>query len=208
MALNKTLRQRSYAGIVCPCCAKTLPRSLLATGELECPFCKGQFTAAAFTPPVRKVRVRQVTDSPDAPTACAIHERNTAVANCGRCGNFMCNLCKIDADDMALCPACFERLSGEGTLNSAQTTIRNWAGIASSAAVCGFLIWPLSFIFGPAAIWCGVKALKMKREMGERDGVIGIYAAIVIGFFQFVGIFILFVALVLGIAGGLSGHHR
>jgi len=177
----KGRRHSSYEGVLCPHCGARLPQSRLETGEVVCTFCNGQYEGVAFTPPVRKARVKHIAESgPGGSAACARHERNAAAANCERCGNFMCNLCRIDTDGMALCPSCFERLSDEGALPSSLKSFKNYSGMAGSMAAAGILLLLLAPIFGPAAIFYGVKAFKQKREMGERDGKIMLYLIMIL----------------------------
>jgi hypothetical protein len=70
---------------------------------------------------------------PEGAAPCTRHARNQAEAACARCGQFMCALCRIDADQKTYCPGCFDRLSAEGSLTSAVTRVRNYAGWARSA---------------------------------------------------------------------------
>jgi len=207
MAIKAKKRMRSYSGTVCPHCDRPIQRLQIeaGSGNQECPYCHNEYEGVFFTPPVYRTRVHQLSDSPDAKAACEIHERNSAVANCSRCGNFICNLCKIDADNMILCPACFERLSNEGALASAQTSIRHYAGIASNLVAGGILCWPFAIFLGPAGFVFGLKALKQKKEMGESDGILGVYLALVLGVLETVGAALLVAALF----GAFNSHgHR
>lgn len=172
----------SYVGPACPFCNAVLTPTMVYTGSHTCNKCGGQFEAVAFQPQSKKIRVQNVAAAGVAGASpCANHPGNASVANCERCGNFMCSLCNIDSDAMKLCPACFERLTQEGALSSSNNRIRNYSGIAGSTAACGCLVWPASFILGPLAIYCAVKALQQKREMGETEGRWHAYLAMLIG---------------------------
>ena len=64
---------------------------------------------------------------------------------------------------------------------------------------------PLAVILGPAGFIFGLKALKQKKEMGESDGIIGIYLALLLGALEAVGAVVLLVA----IFGAFNTHgHR
>jgi hypothetical protein len=95
----------------------------------------------------------------------------------------MCGLCRIDADEMALCPACFDRLSAEGALASTQTTFRDYGRQATNTAIVGLPLIAFGLAIGPAAIYYGVRSLKQLRQMGETTGraraVIAILAGLV-----------------------------
>lgn len=130
----------------------------------ECPDCRTVFEAIQFTP--RPEPGLQPLPAGDG-TPCAQHLRNRAEASCERCGVFMCAVCCIEVDGRRLCPACFERLSGEGALPSAVVHRRNWCGMAFHLSF--FSLLPL---FGvpavPAAFWTGIKGLRANARTGER----------------------------------------
>lgn len=90
-------------------------------------------------------------------------------------------------DGRTLCPACFERLSSEGTLESTRTTFRDYPGLAGVSVTAGCLLWFLSVVFGPLAIYYAVKGLKQKKEMGEEDGKAMLWIAIVLAAIQTAG---------------------
>jgi ribosomal protein L37AE/L43A len=181
MAAKKNINT-SYSGPCCPFCNVVLTPTQIYSGSHTCNKCGGQFEAVAFQPQSKKIRVLNVAAAGVAGASpCANHSGNAAVANCERCGNFMCNLCSIDSDAMKLCPACFDRLTQEGALSTSNNRIRNYTGIAGSTAVGGCLFWPASFILGPMTIYFAVKALRQKREMGVTEGRWHAYLAMLIG---------------------------
>jgi hypothetical protein len=116
--------------------------------------------------------VRAVEEAgPGAAASCAAHRGNVAVANCSRCGVFMCDLCRIDADAMVLCPACFDRLSAEGALPSARTSFRDFGRMGTSLLLAGILF---SFIGAPfmlGAVYAGAKELRQRKTLGEGSAV-------------------------------------
>ena len=109
----------------------------------------------------------------------------------------MCNLCKIDADNMVLCPSCFERLSNEGALASAQTTFTNYGGIARLCLLGAFCT---GFFLAPVALIYAIKGIKQKREMGEWDGVSGLYITVVLAGLECLGAILVVIAIVGAIA--------
>jgi uncharacterized paraquat-inducible protein A len=156
----------------------------MVSGMQACPTCFGSFEGTRFQPSDRQAAVQRLGESgPGTETACAAHSDNVAVVNCQRCGVFMCALCRIDADEMALCPACFDRLSAEGALASTRTTFRDYSRQASNTAIAGLLLWVFGLIIGPVAIYYGIRSLKQLRQMGESGGraraVIAILAGLV-----------------------------
>jgi hypothetical protein len=179
------LRRRGaheYAGPSCPHCGADLELLHVVSGMQSCPACFSSFEATRFQPPDRAGAVQRLAESgPGAETACAAHPANVAVVNCQRCGVFMCGLCRIDADEMALCPACFDRLSAEGALASTRTTFRDYGRQASNTAIVGLLFWFLGFAIGPAAIYYGVRSLRQLKQMDETSGRARAVIAILVG---------------------------
>ena len=160
-----------YSAPSCPSCGAALDLEHVASGVQACSACGKSFEATRFRPPERSAVVKRLAESgPAAETGCAAHPANVAAANCQRCGVFMCELCRIDADEMALCPACFDRLSSEGALPSTLTTYHDYGRQASNLALAGIPLMVFGLAIGPAAIYYGLRALKQLRQMGESSG--------------------------------------
>lgn len=168
--------------IRCPLCRKPIELRAIESGTFTCPQCTDPFEAVRFDPPRREISIPQMADGGlQAAQPCAVHQRNAAVANCERCGAFMCSLCRIDVDNRTLCPKCFERLSAEGSISSTRTTFRDYGGLASVVATGGCLLWFASMVLGPLAIYYGVKGLRQKKSLGESDGIAGVWVAMILG---------------------------
>jgi hypothetical protein len=179
------LRRRAaheYPGPSCPHCGADLDLERLTAGAARCRSCHREFEAVRFTPPERDAGVKRLADAgPVAETACAQHPLNATETNCQRCGVMMCGLCRIDADERVLCPACFDRLAAEGALASTRTTFRDYGRQASTLALAGLLFFWAGILFGPAVIYCSVRSLKQLREMGEVGGRLRSVLALVVG---------------------------
>ena len=158
-----------YAGPCCPACGAALELARVVSGMQACASCNADFEATRFQPAERSGKAQQLVEAADG-TACAAHPANQATANCQRCGVFMCPVCRIDADELALCPACFDRLSSEGALASTRTSFRDYGRQAWTVALAGLPLLALGAAIGPAAIYFGVRSLKQLREMGETTG--------------------------------------
>ena len=93
----------------------------------------------------------------------------------------MCALCRIDADQKTYCPGCFDRLSAEGTLASAVTRVRNYAGWAGICLiVCLGTYFLPSPIAGPLGVIFCIKGLKEKRDRKESDGIVRLYLMMIL----------------------------
>jgi hypothetical protein len=107
----------------------------------------------------------------------------------------MCALCRIDMDGQTLCPACFERLSHEGALESARVSFKDYGRIGTTSAIAGLLLSPFALAFGFASVYYGVRALRLKRSMGESDGVVAAVLVVLAGVVEAIGggVFVYFI---------------
>ncbi len=181
-------RRGAYEGPSCPDCRRVLLDSRLVSGTQTCPHCGMSFQSTAFQPPERPVRVLQTAEAgPGGTVSCARHERNVAVATCGRCGLFICALCRISADGKVYCPACFDRLSAEGALESTRTSFRDYGGSARMACLVGFFFWFFAVVLGAVALYYSIKGIQQKRQFEESDGLAGLYITLGIGIVETIG---------------------
>jgi hypothetical protein len=191
-------------GLDCPHCGAPLHAEGLAAGTQTCIACDRTFEAIPFAPPERRAEVRRLAEAgPGGATACARHAGNAAVAHCGRCGVFMCALCRIETDGLELCPECFDRLSAAGELASTRTRFVDYRGLAIVLATLGYLLSCFGVVLGPAAVVCGVLALKQRRAWNERGGRAGIWTAMVFGAFQFLAALLFLGLIVYAIQQGM-----
>ena len=175
--------------IRCPRCRTKIDVATITTSAAaQCPVCQGTFEAIRFDPQRRAFAPPGMIDGGlAAAQPCSIHPGNAAVANCERCGSFICELCRIEVDGRTLCPGCFERLSSEGALDSTRTSFRDYSGLAGVTATAGCVVWFLCLVLGPLAIYYAVKGLKEKKSRGESDGRAGLWVAIFVGSLEIIG---------------------
>lgn len=159
-------KQRAYEGPECPRCGSTLPASGMESRLDSCAHCKGGFSATWFPPLAQPAGAVMAPSGPTPGASCSRHAGNVAEAACGRCGAFMCGLCRIDADGHVLCTVCYEKLSSEGQLASTVLKLRNWAGSARIALVIG-LICCLMPIGGAFALYYASKGVAAKKAANE-----------------------------------------
>jgi hypothetical protein len=161
-----------FGGPCCPRCRRDLDPERVLSGPLSCPHCGRAFEATRFDPPPPRVEVRAVEEAgPGAAASCPAHRGNVAAANCSRCGVFMCDLCRIDADGMVLCPACFDRLSAEGALPSARTTFRDFGRMGATLLLVGLVFSVFAAPFTLGAVYAGARELRQRKTLGEGSAV-------------------------------------
>ncbi|HXO42937.1 MAG TPA: hypothetical protein VN999_15920 [Thermoanaerobaculia bacterium] len=179
---------RAETAPACPHCGAPLLVELMAAGEQRCVACTRPFEAVPFSPPVVRVVVRSVAEAgPDGAVACALHPGNAAVANCSRCGVFMCGLCRVQIDGRELCPACFDRLAAEGALPSARSHFRNYRGLALLMSLGGCMTYTFGVLTGPVTIYFAIQAQRQRRRLQESDGRLAVIFAMTLGVMQIAG---------------------
>ncbi len=171
-----------FGGPSCPRCRRDLDPESVASGFQFCPHCGRTFEATRFDPPEPRVTVRSVEEAgPGAAASCAAHRGNVASSNCGRCGVFMCDLCRIDVDARVLCPACFDRLSAEGALPSARTTFRDYGRMGAQLLLLALVFTFIGAPFALGAVYAGARGLGQRKRLGEGSAVLA-WVSIVLGF--------------------------
>jgi hypothetical protein len=179
-----------YSGPACPRCGNSVDLSLLEAGEQICPRCLNGYVATPFHPPEpRRLAVETLVEmgpaaGPAGAVPCARHAGNAAVANCSRCGVFMCSLCRLAIDGQELCPGCFDRLSSEGVLSSARNRVRDYRGLSLGLGVLGSLFCVFGLLTGPLTLYTVYRGVQQKRQMNESGGALPLLVAGVLGVLQ------------------------
>ena len=187
-----------YSGPACPRCGAAVDLTFLEPGEQICPVCLDPYVATPFHPPEpRRPAVERLAEAgPGGAVPCGVHAGNAAVANCSRCGVFMCSLCRIEIDGQELCPSCFDRLSSEGVLSSARNRVRDYRGLSLSLGLLGSLLCLFGLLTGPLTLYTVFRAVQQKREMNEKGGTVSLIVAALLGLMQ-IG---LSIAMIVGMA--------
>jgi hypothetical protein len=86
----------------CPSCEYPLPENRERIGA-RCPSCRDPL----YEPPGRFARAARAGEA-----TCAAHPTNESIGPCGRCGNYLCEVCRTRWRDQLLCAACAERALG------------------------------------------------------------------------------------------------
>lgn len=183
MALSASYPSRA---LQCPRCRAPLPEFTVRPDEETCASCGTSFAAVTFSPPAPVVRRPEAAFADPAASAlgatpCARHSNHAAVANCSRCGVFICELCRIPLEGQELCPDCFDRMSREGSFTAVETHFFDATGLALAVVFLGWLTSCFGIVLGPTAIVLAVKGLRQKRAWREVGGRAVPIFAIVMG---------------------------
>ena len=181
-------RSDDYGGVSCPHCGTPRDVRTIVSGAQNCPVCARRFEAVRFDPAPRDTTVPRLADAgPAGANACPQHPANASLANCSRCGVFLCALCRIEVEGRILCPACFERLDEQGALPGLVSTYRDHRRVQSGLVVLGLLIPFVACVSGPGAIYYGTRALGRMESTGETDGRVGVWILSVLGALEALG---------------------
>src|SRR5438067_5612622 len=124
----------------CPSCEYPLPHQRERSGA-RCPSCHDPL----YEPPGRFARPIR-----EGEAACAIHPKNESVGPCGRCGNYLCEVCRTRWRDQVLCAACAERALGSNEASPEQATAAFRQALTAlllggGSWVCAILVFVLFF---------------------------------------------------------------
>jgi ribosomal protein L37AE/L43A len=157
----------AYAGPACPRCGRILQS--VPSGVTLCEHCGRPFEGTVFAAPQRRLKVLEVyAAGPEGAGSCANHPGNAAVANCIRCGVYICSLCEIDVAGGKYCPSCFDRLSTDGAIGTTKKRLRNFAGLAWATALIGLItVVILGVPLGLVSIYYSSRAMSQRRQEGE-----------------------------------------
>lgn len=174
---------RFHLDPACPHCEAPFDPQERSQGSESCLRCGRPFEAIFFTPPPIPSRIpRLVEAGPEGGHPCAAHGDNLAITHCGRCGVFMCSLCRVAMEDLELCPACYQRLRQSGDLLPLRLEYTDYERYALSLSILA--IFPFTFfgfVLGPAAIFCAGKGLRQNKAMGKISGRKTLHVSRVLG---------------------------
>jgi hypothetical protein len=121
----------------CPSCEYPLPENRERVGA-RCPSCRDPL----YEPPGRFARLAR-----EGEATCVAHPKNESIGPCGRCGNYLCEVCRTRWRDQVLCVACVERALGseEATPEQAKALFRQ-ALTGLLLAVATWVVALLSFV--------------------------------------------------------------
>jgi hypothetical protein len=90
-------------------------------------------------------------------SSCFYHPHKKAVVACESCGRFLCALCDIEMGDIHRCPACLEAGKRKQQLTTLETRHIRYDRIALGLTTLGLLIWPVTCITAPAALFLVIR---------------------------------------------------
>lgn len=122
----------------------------------------------------------------DNESSCFYHPDKTAVSVCEGCGRFLCSLCKVEWGDKLLCPVCIEKGAPSEAGDYSQPARFHYDSLALSLAIYPLLIFYLTIISAPIALYLSVRYWRADMSCLPR-GKSRLVAAFVISSLEIVG---------------------
>lgn len=167
----------------CLSCNTLLPPSVINTDRFEpCPTCGAKVRADLF-PAALKEKSGAATGTPvvdGESSGCFYHPEKKAVIHCGSCGRFLCSLCDVELSGEHICFSCLE----SGKKKKKRVDLENhrtlYDGIALRLALLPLLIFWLTIITAPLALYVAIRYYKAPSSIIPRTR----FRFIVAGFFS------------------------
>ena len=156
--------------VPCNRCNLPLPKWELASQDgALCPEC-GAYSIVRVFPALFYSQTGPVTTEPAAEgeAACFDHPGKRAVAACGHCGRFVCQLCAVEFKDGIWCPSCFTAGDYSAKTVAFENSRTLYDSIALMAAVAPLLLWPLTAISAPIALFVAVRYWRRPLGLSRR----------------------------------------
>jgi hypothetical protein len=139
--------------IPCARCTKPLPDWAPGSDELTiCSSCRAENRVRVFPAAFRSAAAVRLEAALEGEAACFDHPGKRAVAACGQCGRFVCQLCLVEFGEETWCPACVAARAGGAAQANLETSRTLYDSIALTVPLMSLVMWPVTVITGPGAI--------------------------------------------------------
>ena len=115
----------------------------------------------------------------DDQASCFYHPEKSAVVACENCGRFLCSLCEIDMAGRKICPNCLELGRKQERIAELVTQRTLHDQIALSLAVLPLLIFFITIITAPMAIYFALRHWRSPTSILRRTKVRFIFAILI-----------------------------
>ena len=107
----------------------------------------------------------------DSEASCFYHPEKKAVIVCESCGRFLCSLCEIDTTGRKICPNCFELGRSRERITELIAERTLYDQIALSVAVLPLLMFFITILTAPMAIYISIRHWKAPTSIVGRTKV-------------------------------------
>ena len=156
--------------LACARCDMPLPEWELASGGVAtCTSCGSRNQARIFPAALRAPGRIETEAALDGEATCFDHPGKRAVAACRHCGRFVCPLCSVAFGDEVWCPSCVAAGAGPARGANPETSRVLYDSIALLAPPLSLLLWPLSLIAGPGAVFLSILKWRAPLSLVRRN---------------------------------------
>jgi hypothetical protein len=177
------------APVNCPKCNATLLGGVFNRPDLSpCPSCgvplQIEVFPAFFRPPAPIAAGEAIMTEGEA--SCFFHPQKKAVRPCDSCGRFICALCDCEFGRQHLCPSCLEAGQTKGKIKSLEKGRTLYDSIALALSIAPLLIFYLTFITAPMAMFIAIRYWKAPLSLVRRSRF-RFVIAMILASFQIIG---------------------
>ena len=120
-------------------------------------------------------------------SGCFYHPEKKAALPCDSCGRFLCALCDVEFNNQHLCPACLEAGNKKGKIRNLQNRRIRYDNIAVALAILPLLVFYLTFITAPGAIYLAIRHWNSPGSIVPRRTKPRYLIAIILASLQIIG---------------------
>jgi hypothetical protein len=179
----------------CPKCRWELSEGIFNRQDLlPCPSCNTPLEVEIFPAFFRRIGHGQTAEAliVDGESSCFFHPEKKAIIPCAGCGRFLCALCDCELHGEHFCPPCLEAGRTKGKIKSIENQRTLHDNIALALAFYPILMWVLTILTAPAALYLSIRHWNSPRSIVHRTKIRFVLAIIMAGL-QITGWVILFV---------------
>ena len=162
---------RKMTAPACTECKTELPPALINLPDFqECPSCKSRIKAEVFPALFRAPERGSAGEAlvVESHASCFYHPQKQAAVVCASCGRFICSLCDVEVEGQHLCPPCLEVSHKGGKLKSLESRRILHDTVALHLGLLSILIFYISFITAPLALYWAIKHRKTPSSILRR----------------------------------------
>jgi len=158
--------------IECPQCHSVLKKEFINNSVFfPCPQCLRPTQAFVFPALFQKPKIPEAPQPLiiEAQANCFYHPDKKAAIVCSSCGRFLCSLCDIEFDqNNHVCASCLQSGARKKRIPNVDSEAICYDKIAFAVAAYPILIWFVTFITAPAAIFLSLRYWNTKSMTGSK----------------------------------------
>jgi len=156
--------------IACAQCSLALPLAG-EQSELEtvCRYCGSRNTVCVFPELLHAPAKSSPESAFEGEATCFDHPGKRAAGVCAQCGRYVCTLCQVEFGTETLCPSCVSLRRGRAGAANLETGRRLYDSMALSLSLAPLLMWPVTIVTAPAALFLSLLRWKAPLSPVRRN---------------------------------------